>query len=204
MTKVVKQAPDQYFQGILQLRNPREKVVDFIFRWVKKYAKKGVNISKVVKVRGGFDYYMSSNKFLRTLSNKLYSEFGGVVSLNEKLFSYNRQTGKNVYRLNVLFKVPGFIKGDVIEFKDKLILVKSVSKKVSGKDIIVDKKVSFKYSDDMKKIETYNTTVSRIKPTIEVLHPETYESVEVKNKKLPKLKLGEKVKVVMLKGVYVV
>ena len=46
--------------------------------------------------------------------------------------------------------------------------------------------------------------MSKVKPNVEVLHPETYESVEVKNKKLRKLKLGEKVKIVRWKGVYVV
>ena len=40
MSQVVKQAPNQYFEGILQLRNPKKKVIDFIIRSIKKQKKK--------------------------------------------------------------------------------------------------------------------------------------------------------------------
>ncbi len=207
MSQVVKQAPNQYFEGILQLRNPKKKVIDFIIRSIKKQkkkSKKSVYITKELKVKNGVDFYFSSKKFLRTLSNQLFSEFGGKVSLNEKLFSMDRNKSKLIYRLNVLFKPPEFEKGDVVLFNDKLVLVKKIGKKVTGSEIINNKNISFKYSDKIKKLEVYKTTVSKVKPNVEVLHPETYESVEVKNKKLRKLKLGEKVKIVRWKGVYVV
>ncbi len=204
MAKIIEHSEDQYFQGILQLRNPKQEVIDFLFKFVKKHAKKKVFISKEVKVKGGIDYYISSNRFLRTLGNKLQQEFGGVVTFNEQLFSYNRQTSKNVYRLNVLFRVPEFSKGDVIEINGKLVLVKGIGKKVSGKDIISGKRVSFKCPDKVLVLPKQKTTVSKVKPKIEVLHPETYESVEISNKKLPRLKLGEKINVVVLKRVYIV
>lgn len=203
MTNVVR--PSQYFEGILQLRNPNKKVIDFILNSVKKQSKKGIFISKQVRVKNGIDFYLSSRKYLRTLGGRLFSEFGGKISFNEQLFSRDKQTGKNIYRLNVLFKVPYFEKDDVVEFGGKLVLVKKVGKKVSGTDIIGRKKVSFNYSEKISKLPTYKTTISRIKPNVEVLHPETYESVEVKNKRLGKLVLGEKVRIVIFKGeVYVV
>tara|TARA_Y100000034_G_scaffold44576_1_gene54733 strand:- start:24937 stop:25551 length:615 start_codon:yes stop_codon:yes gene_type:complete len=204
MTQVAKHNPNQYFEGVLQIRNPNQKVMDFLLRYVKKYEKKNVYIAKEAKVKNGVDIYLSSKKFLRTISNKLYEEFGGIVSLNEHLFSQDKQTGRHIFRLNVLFKVPEFGKSDVIVFNKKLVLVKNVSKKVSGTDIVLNKKISFKYSDKVSVLDTYETTISKIKPSVEVLHPETYESVEVKNEKLRKLKLGEKVNIVLWKGIYIV
>jgi NMD protein affecting ribosome stability and mRNA decay len=51
-------------------------------------------------------------------------------------------------------------------------------------------------------LKPVKTTVSKLEPQIEVLDPDTYQSVPVENSK--KLKLGEKVKVVKDKGLFYV
>lgn len=200
----VKDNPQRYFEGILQLRNPKDDVVDFVYRYVKKYSKRGVYIAKEQSMGSGTDYYISSKKFLRTLANRLHDEFGGFVLLNERLFSRDRMKSRDIFRLNVLFVVPNFAKGDIIELDNKLVCVKNISKKVTGADINTGSKVSFNCPDKVLVLPVYKTTVSKTKPFAEVLHPETYESVKVDNKKLRQLNVGDEVKVVVKDGVYVV
>lgn len=187
-----------YYQGILQLRDPTEEVVDFIMKDIDK--KKDAKIAKATKVRGGIDFYISSNKYLRILGKKLQMIFGGELKVSPKLYSIDRHTGKNIYRLNVYFRPSEFKRGDYIIYNNKVYLIMSLAKKITAKEIITNKKTVFKYNPtEMKKIEPiYKTLVSKINPNIEVLDPETYQSVVVQNKK--ELKRGQKVKIIKVNG----
>ena len=70
---------DGYYQGILQLRDPADEVVDFIIKNLRD--KKDVQVSKVVKVRGGIDFYITNNKSLQKLGKKLILSFISVTGL---------------------------------------------------------------------------------------------------------------------------
>lgn len=185
----------QYFQGILQLRNPSKEVEEFI---EKKY----LQISKKMKVRNGYDYYMKSNKFSRKLARILQEQFGGIVKESPKLFSRNRQTQKAIYRLNVLFKLLNFRIHDIIVIDNNPVKVSNVWKKISGTNILNGKKGVFKLEDkEYKIIKPMNTQVIKIHPQIEILD-EDYQPVKVKNKK--EVRLNEKVRVINYKGYYLI
>ena len=182
-----------YFQGILQLRDTSKEIEDFIRRDVYKH--KEVFITKSPRVRGGVDIYLSDRKYLVILGKKLLKMFGGEMKSSVKLFSRDRQTSKNVYRVSVYFRPAQFRRGQVISFKNRVLQIISCSKKINAKDLAMDKKTVIKFDKEMKLIEpVYKTIVSKINPEIEVLDPETYQSVPTSNKK--ELKHGQKVKVV--------
>lgn len=94
--------PD-YYQGILQLRNPNKEVLNFIKNQFKNNKKAW--IAKQVKQKTGVDLYISSNKFLLALGKKLKKSFKGELKTSRKLHSKNRLTSRNVYRVTVLFRV---------------------------------------------------------------------------------------------------
>jgi len=129
--------PD-YFEGVLQLRNPTKKVIEFV---LKEVVKAKVTIAKQKKVNGGIDYYMSSQKFLTKLGKMLSNKFSGDVKINRKLFTRKRLTSKNVYRVNVLFRVPNFKRGDVLIVDGKEVKVFSLGKNVVLKDLKSGKKI---------------------------------------------------------------
>lgn len=135
----------QYYEGILQLRNPNKEVVDFIEKEVEK--KENVFITKKEKVRNGIDFYITSQKYLQNLGKKLQNCFGGELKVSSKLFSRDRQTSKGVYRVNVLFRLPGFKKGDIIELRGDKIKVINIGKKVFAKNLKTGKKVSISFRD---------------------------------------------------------
>lgn len=142
---MMKNINPQYFEGILQLRNPSKEVVDFIEKQTEQ--KENVFITKKEEVRNGIDFYFTSNKYLLNLGKKLQNCFGGELKFSSKLFSRDRQTSKEIHRVNVLFRVPGFKKGDIIKLKGDNIKVINIGKKVFGKNIKTGKKVSINFKD---------------------------------------------------------
>ena len=187
---------DQYFQGILQLRNPNEDVIVF----VEKYHN---YISKKIKQKDGFDYYFVSNKLLRHLAKKLKQNFGGILKESPKLYTRDRQTQKPIYRLSVLFRLFDFQKNDVLAFNNQIIKVTNSSNKVSGIDIKRNKRVSFLFKNlkDYKVLNIFNTRIIKIHPEIEILD-EDYQPVKVENK--VKAGLNEKVRAVFCNGYWIV
>ncbi|MBR9690124.1 hypothetical protein GOV08_00380 [Candidatus Woesearchaeota archaeon] len=91
-----------YFEGILQIRNPKEDVIDYVKERID--SDDSIHISKTEVVKGGVDFYVSSNKFLRKLGKEIKKRFDGELKESPQLFSRNRQTSKDIYRLNVLFR----------------------------------------------------------------------------------------------------
>ena len=139
--------PPNYFQGILQLRNCDKEVIDFVNNQVEKAGREDVYVSKEVSVPGGIDLYITSNKFLRSLGKKLKKSFNGELKENEKLFSRDRQSGKNIYRLNVLFRLTKFKKGDIVEFRGRKVKIMDIGSKVQAKEVETGKRIILKLNE---------------------------------------------------------
>ena len=138
---------DKYFQGILQLRDCNKEIVKFVEELVEKEDRRDIYISRKVKVRTGVDLYFTSNKFLRKTGKVLKEEFGGDLKESEKLFSKNNQTGKNIYRLTVMFRYCPVKKGDIIEVKGKKYKVMFVGKSIQASEVENGKKAKFSFDE---------------------------------------------------------
>ncbi len=195
----MKKSNDKYFEGILQLRNITQEIIDFIEKKLNKT--KELNISKIVEQKKGLDLYMTDKRKMERLALDLQKEFGGILKKSPQLFSKNRQTSKNIYRLNICLKFCDFKKGDVIKVNNKYIKVTNTGKKISGIDLTFNKKISLDV-EDFEILKEYKTLVSKVKPRIEVIHPETFQSVPVENK--AKVKVEQKVNVVVNDKVFIV
>ncbi|MFC1801346.1 NMD3-related protein [Nanoarchaeota archaeon] len=133
-----------YYEAILQLRNPNQKLVTLV---ENQLAKKEVKVAKVNEVRGGLDYYLPDQKQTQNLANNLQRKFGGVVKLSRKLYSVSKTTSKKLYRLTVLFRVPKFKLGDVIDFKSGKFKVIEIGKHVFVRDAKTGKKRRVTYKE---------------------------------------------------------
>ncbi|MBI2134913.1 hypothetical protein HYU09_02905 [Candidatus Woesearchaeota archaeon] len=134
---------NEYFEGILQVRNPNDEVLDFIEKEVSQ--KGNVFIAKAKKTNNGIDFYISSQRFLRTLGNRLQERFSGHLEVSRRLHTRNRMTSRDVYRVNLLFKMPGFKKGDIIKYRGDDVKIIGMAKKVLAKDIRTGKKLNLSY-----------------------------------------------------------
>jgi len=137
-----------YFEGILQLRNPNNEVIDFALNEIEK--NENTSVAKILKVPNGIDIYMWPQRFLRNLCNKLQNHFGGQVTISTKLHTKNRLTSKEVYRVNALFRIPSFKRGDIIEYKGEKIKIINIHKKVLAKDIKTGKKLNLRFKELIK------------------------------------------------------
>jgi len=133
-----------YYEGIMQLRDCDKEVVE----WVKQRTKKDARalITKEKKVRGGIDLYFTSQKYLRTIGKKLSETFAGEYKTTRTLHTRSR-TGKDLYRVTVLFRQYPFKKGDKLKYVDEEYEVLSFGNQVYVKNLNTGKKSHIKLED---------------------------------------------------------
>src|SRR3990167_3957983 len=123
-----------YFEGIFQLRSPTKEVLDFMEHDLQK--KGDVFITKKKKLKDGFDMYMTSQRYMQILGRKLQKKFGGELKVSSQLFTRNRQTSKDDYRVNVLYRYHPFAVGEVRNYRgDEVRIMKMSKKQVTIKDV---------------------------------------------------------------------
>lgn len=133
-----------YYQGILQLRDVNDEILAFVRNQIKK--RDDVFITKTVKLLNGFDFYITSQKFIRILGKKLKESFGGELKVSSKLHTRNRQ-GKELYRVNVLFRLLKYKAGSVVNIRGEEIRIISMRRKIFGRNLKTGKRVTIRSSD---------------------------------------------------------
>ncbi len=136
-----------YYEAILQLRLPNQKVVDYV---EKELLRVKMPVAKVIELKNGLDYYLADNQFTLGLGKRLQVRFGGQVLVTSSLFS--QKDGKEIYRTTVLFRKAPFSKGDIVIYGDEEYIVKSSVKEIVLIGIKNKKKIRMKYKD-MKQIK---------------------------------------------------
>jgi len=134
----------QYYEGILQLRNPNKDVLKYVKNQIEK---SNVFTSKEILLKNGRDIYLSSQKFLRALAIKLQKRFGGQLKTSRKLHTVSKTTGKKLYRVTVLHRLPLFKPGDIITYRGEKIKIKSIGKKIFAQNTETGKKFTIKFKD---------------------------------------------------------
>lgn len=178
----------QYFEGILQVQNFNDQIIDFISSQMEIMAPKGVFITKTVETKKGVDLYFTKKNPMRIIAQKVVAKFGGRMEEHAQLFSHNHLTSRDLFRLNIHLELPEFTMGDVIEFDLKrirgddirhVIQVNRMGKIIHGDELLTGKQMDFefKYAKDVKKVKKFKTTVCANKPEVQVLDPETYQAV---------------------------
>lgn len=131
-------AEDIRYEGILQLRNPNKQVLEFVRGFSKR--KLEFKIAQEKKVTNGIDLYINKQKLLLALGKKLHEQFVGEYKTSRKLFTRQRHTGKRVYRVNVLLRLPHFKKGQVLVIRDEEYKILAIGNTVKVQDKKTGKK----------------------------------------------------------------
>ena len=191
-----------YFEGVLQLRNVDEEVMDYVVNEVEKQKQRGVFITKKLKVKNGFNIYLTKRSYIPELARELLNKFGGETKISRKLFSRDKLRSKDIYRVNVLFRQSKFRKGDILNIDGELFKVKNIDRNLTVVNIKTGKRTSRMPKQLMVRTaeEVKETIVSLVFPHVEVLHPETFQSVKPENIKNKKFKVNQKVRVVVSEG----
>ncbi|MBS3159148.1 hypothetical protein J4206_07735 [Candidatus Woesearchaeota archaeon] len=111
----------KYFEGTLQLRTTDEEVIRFVNAELKDAKKKeSVFITKKVEEKNGFDYYLTSQRYLQKLGKKLKTKFDGEIKVTTRLFSRDRQRSKDLHRVTVFFKTKELIEKRIVSDTEDL------------------------------------------------------------------------------------
>ncbi|MBI4440513.1 hypothetical protein HY638_06070 [Candidatus Woesearchaeota archaeon] len=135
----------QYFEGILQLRNPSKEILAYVNK-VEDHLQKPM-VSQIKKVKNGFDIYYASQSYLQAFGRKLQQKFGGEIKISARIHTRDKFTSKDVYRVNVLLRMPFYKVGDIVEVKDELYRVNLLGRKVFAQNLNTGKKVTFRYNE---------------------------------------------------------
>ena len=192
----------QYFEGILQVRNAPDDVYAFIRKKLDIEKGKGALATNERRVQNGVDVYLTKQGFLKKIGVLLHKKFGGVLKTSVRIFTLDKQTSKDVYRLNVYFEPMPLKEGDAFFLDGSLMKLLRRGKQIVYFDFEKNASVSTKSGKLMgtAPVHTKTATVIKNKPCIEVLDPETYQPVPIANQRLTTLALGRKVNVIQHKG----
>ena len=102
MPKFSQYKMDQYYEAILQLRPKNKELLDYVRNQILK---NNISIAKEINKKYGVDLYLSSRKFTTALARKLKKNFKGTVKVSRSLYTRDRQTSKEVYRITILFRL---------------------------------------------------------------------------------------------------
>ncbi|USN45875.1 MAG: hypothetical protein H6502_01960 [Candidatus Woesearchaeota archaeon] len=186
-----------YFEGILQLRNATNEVLDFVHEKVAAARHRGVGINKIVEEGNGANLYFTKKSYLPRLGQALIRKFGGQMKSSPQLFSVDKQSGKNLYRLNVYVELPLFSVGDVLAIKNAVYQIRRTAKLLYGVKLATGKTHTFPYEGlEAEKLKKQRLPVATTQPEVTVIDPENLDSVVVKNAEGEFL-IGKKVKVVV-------
>ena len=186
-----------YYESIMQVRTGektldddlRDEVVRYVTTSVETQSKtnRSLFISKVQEVPGGVDIYLSSISLGKTLTRDLSESYGAEVKESSSLVGVSSD-GQEVYRVTFLLRLPMYHVGDVILFKDRPYKLTAVNKN-GGKMVdlynfretsikkfeLLTIKILFKAKDIREA-----TVVSSSPKEIQVLHPTTYVTKDVR------------------------
>lgn len=142
--KIMKLSRPNYFQGVLQLRDVSDEVVDFVKNQINKRG--DVAVTKTVRLPNGYDLYITSQKFIRIIGKKLRDSFGGELKISSKLHTRNKQ-GKDLYRVNALFRPLKHKRGDIVNVRGEEVRLISLGRKIFAKNLKTGKKLTVRSSD---------------------------------------------------------
>lgn len=133
-----------YFEGILQVRGVSERMIDEVLLIVKRDARAVVTKIKIVK--GGWDLFFSSQHYLRALGKKLHAKYGGTLKVTATLHTVSK-TGKELYRITVLWRPLMFKKGDLVLVGGEQWKILRIDNQVHVQDVVSGKKMWVKVTD---------------------------------------------------------
>ncbi len=210
-----------YFEGIVQIRADgriptREElercksIAEDVAIRAQEKGDRLAFIAKTEELGEGADLYVGSIKLGKQICRAVIDVFGGKFMESPKLVG--QKNGEDLYRITFALRLPEFVHGDVISVDDRVIEVLSCGKHVSGIDLETGRRFIENFNDlmEVRKLSRRDDAVSAVLiadegKTIQVMDPETYETVTIKRPEFLSVEAGEEIKVVKTaRGIFVV
>lgn len=93
-----------YFEGILQIRPAPQEIIDFVIKQVAN--RKDIFISKMQVLDTGVNLFISNKSFTVALGKMIKTKFKAKITLSNTLVTVSHETGKELFRVTVLARLP--------------------------------------------------------------------------------------------------
>ncbi len=185
-----------YYESILQIRTRRkdlpadlrDEVLGLIDGQVEAQARNNRNIfiTKVADVPGGTDIYLSSMQLGKSIAKLLADTYSAETKEAFKLVGQTRD-GQDMFRITYLVRLPDFRAGDIVGFGGEPHLLSRIFatggriirltdfRERNLKHLEMDSLEVILGADDL----TDAVVVSRSEGEVQVLHPTTYETIDL-------------------------
>ncbi len=210
-----------YFEGIVQIRAEKriptkeelescKNIAESVASRSQEKGDRLAFIAKTEELGEGFDLYVGSIKLGKQVCRAVMDVFGGKFTESPKLVG--QKNGEDLYRITYALRLPEFVRGDIISADGKVIEVQTCGKHVSGIDLETGKRFIENFNDLMKVKKLCRSMdavpavlVADEGKTIQVMDPDTYESVTIKRPEFLGAEPGNEIKIVKTsKGIFVV
>ncbi|RLI91875.1 MAG: hypothetical protein DRO89_03160 [Candidatus Altiarchaeales archaeon] len=164
-------------------------------------------ISKIKRVRGGFDLYVISSGYARQLRRR-FDDLGFQIRESSKLVG--KKNGKNVYRISISIEEPDFEEGDFLRYGGDIIQVLRRGKRSICRNIVNKKRKTIPisnlrgYKPIAKRSDLREGVVTMVSPGgVQVLDLKDNKTYELKNETLG-LEPGQEIDILKIgKGIYI-
>ncbi len=96
----------QYYEAILQFRiKDKEKMNEILNELSNRMKKRKVFSNKQIRQKNGVDIYITDMDFGKGFVKQLKRKYGGEIKITRKIYTKDRQTSKDVYRLTILYRL---------------------------------------------------------------------------------------------------
>ena len=205
-----------YYESVAQIRaqgrDPTEEEVERALEHAysiagRDYGDRDTFVTKTQEVRGGLDIYMSTSDAGLQIARRMTEEYGGGYDDSATLVG--EKDGEELYRVTYAVSLPEFVPGDVVDVEGTPVLVKQNEGVLKGIDLRTGERRSYSdaeprrigRSDDAEPTTVVN--ISEDGKEIQLLDPETYETVTVPRPSFVVASQGEEVNVLSTPdGVY--
>lgn len=134
-----------YYEAVLQVRGDERSMNKDAEREIERMVRdrvaamrkssRGAFISKIERVKGGLDFYFSTAKAAGAVAREIQDT--RCAEYKESSSLWGRRDGEEVYRMTYLVRMPGFARGDVVEFEGRDYFVSRMSRNaVQGIDLV--------------------------------------------------------------------
>jgi len=209
-----------YFEGIVQIRAENrlptkdelkrsEKIAHELAGRSQNKGDRLAFISKITERDEGIDVYVGSTKLGTQICRAVIDVFGGKYTESPSLVG--QKDGVDIYRVTFALRLPEFVRGDIVSVNDRVIVVQKYGKHVRGIDLETGKKI-VEPTDRVGKIIKLGSVDDAVSTvlvtyegkTIQVLDPETYESVTIRKPEFLNVEAGDEINIIKTgKGIFV-
>lgn len=91
-----------YYEAILQLRPAKEEYLAVVRSSIRN--RPNATIAKEESLKTGKNFFISDKTCAVQIGRQLKKQFHGTLKISTTLFSQDRQTGKEVHRVTVLYR----------------------------------------------------------------------------------------------------